>query len=102
MLRANFWIETLPGFVLLEDRGTGMSLTNDAANVVAHLAACGVLTGPRRILYRDTDGTWDEMLHAAGRFTGFAPVGARTREDALVKVGVALRARNGGEGNRER
>jgi hypothetical protein len=47
-----------------------MSVTNDAENVVQHVN--GQYPG-RRIVYRDTDGCWDELLHADGNFTGFAP-----------------------------
>jgi hypothetical protein len=26
-----------------------------------------------RIIYRDTEGQWDELLHEGGKFHGFAP-----------------------------
>jgi hypothetical protein len=86
MRKANFTIDTVPGFVLLEDRGTGKTITNDAEGVVAWLAEAGCLAGNPRILYRDTDGMWDELLHAAGRFAGFAPIRAATRPAALERA----------------
>jgi hypothetical protein len=46
------------------------SVTNDAEAVVASLAE---QYGERRIIYRDTDGNWDELKHRGAVFTGFAP-----------------------------
>lgn len=46
------------------------SVTNDAERVVDELA---VQYGNRRIIYRDSDGNWDELVHEHGKFTGFAP-----------------------------
>ncbi len=83
MGKANFTVDTVPGFVLLEDLGTGMSITNDAEQVVRWLAETGVLDDGRRVLYRDTLGTWDELLHKGGRFAGFAPLGAKRQEEAV-------------------
>lgn len=84
--RAHFTIDTRAGFVLLEDRGTGMSITNAAEEVVAQLATWGSLKDGRRVLYRDTSGQWDELLHHDGRFSGFAPIGARTPEAAMARA----------------
>lgn len=54
------------------DRGN-RSVTNDAERVVAELAK---QYGERRIIYRDSMGRWDELVHEAGRFTGYRPVPA--------------------------
>lgn len=51
---------------------TGRSVTNDAENVVKELSEC---YGGRRIFYQDSQGDWDELVHANGVFTGFRPVG---------------------------
>ncbi len=51
------------------DRG-GMSVTNDAENVVECLA--GELRG-RRLFYYDSNGQLDELVVADGKFVGFAP-----------------------------
>jgi hypothetical protein len=85
MAKANFTVDATSerGFVLLEDLGTGMTISNDAARVVRWLAEAGVLEGPRRVLYRDTSGVWDELLHKDGRFVDFAPVGAHSRAEAV-------------------
>lgn len=76
MMRAEytFWLE--PGFVLVVDQGVGRTVTNDAERVVGDLAKKVALAG-RRILYQDTERTWDELEHDGNRFTRFAPVGVK-------------------------
>lgn len=54
---------------LANECGT-MSVTNDAENVVANIAQ---EYSNKRIIYRDTDGQWDELVHDNGRFLRFAP-----------------------------
>lgn len=56
--------------VFLVDLNVGKSVTNDAENVVAE-----ILTeyGNKRIIYRDSDGHWDELVHNGSKFTNFAP-----------------------------
>lgn len=81
-LRSTFTREVTDGFVLLVDQDRGMSVTNDAENVIADLAAEGLLQG-RAVLYRDTDGRWDELGHDGARFTGFRPLGASSRDQAI-------------------
>jgi hypothetical protein len=56
--------------VYIEDNDGPMSVTNDAEAVVAFVNA---LHPEKRIVYRDTMGQWDELLHTNGRFDGFAP-----------------------------
>lgn len=62
-------------FVFITDetvkRG-GRSVTNAAEQVVADLLA---KHPGRRIVYRDTDGTWDELVHDGTKFATFAPAG---------------------------
>jgi hypothetical protein len=52
------------------DNDVGMSVTNDAENVVADVLR---QYPDHRIIYRDTMGQWDELVHFNGKFTGFAP-----------------------------
>lgn len=58
--------------VFIEDVGHThtMSVTNDAEAVVYNLFN---QFGNKRIIYKDSDGRWDELLHNEGQFTGFAP-----------------------------
>jgi len=48
----------------------GVSVTNDARNVVAEIA---VEHPGRQIIYRDTLGRWDEIVHLDGEFEAFRP-----------------------------
>lgn len=61
---------TTPAFVFIIDRNESgtLSVTNDAERVCKALAA---EFGDRRIIYRDTSGDWDELVHANGVFVGF-------------------------------
>jgi len=54
------------------------TVTNDAEGVVADLHREGRLPAGRRLLYYDSWGELDQLLHdGQGRFTGFAPGGRR-------------------------
>lgn len=69
MIRAD--IETSVGedkvFVIDLDLGQ-VSATNDAEAICLELGADG-----KQIIYRDSTGRWDEMVHQAGIFQGFRP-----------------------------
>ena len=75
--------EFTPEFVFVIDdfninnTNPSMSLTNDVENVVEYLAKEGHLSvyndiNCRRIVYRDTEGCWDEIVHENGKFVKFA------------------------------
>jgi hypothetical protein len=70
--RSQFFIWSAPrgNAVILVDRDGPVSVTNDAENVVAYVLE-RYLKKPR-ILYKDTDGEWDELLHDGEKFTGFS------------------------------
>jgi hypothetical protein len=65
--------------------GSGITITNDAERVVAELAHLYGLRD-RRVIYRDTLGKWDELLHREGVFVGFALLHGETLEDALRQL----------------
>lgn len=60
-----------------------MTVTNAAERVVFELASSMGIRG-RRIIYRDTRGIWDELLHDGCRFTGYRHIGARDLEAARL------------------
>lgn len=73
MTRSTYFIEhidSLEQIIRIVDLDEGMSVTNDAENVVREVNA---QRPGYRILYRDTMGNWDELLHDNGIFQGFAP-----------------------------
>jgi hypothetical protein len=55
------------------ETGALMSVTNAAEYVVEEVAQT---YGRRRIIYRDTAGRWDELLHDGTRFKGFKLIGS--------------------------
>jgi hypothetical protein len=58
--------------VYIEDLDLGnISVTNDAEWVVKEVIN---RFGPKRIIYKDSEGYWDELLHNGLDFTGFAPL----------------------------
>jgi hypothetical protein len=68
--------------------GTEMSVTNDAEQVIEALRSIGIDFTGKRVIYRDTDGQWDEMRIANGEFAGFASIGQQSLDAALKKVGA--------------
>lgn len=58
-------------FIVDLDQG-GLSVTNDAEAVCQGLAQNSGFAS-KRFIYRDSDGRWDELVHRAGVFQGFAP-----------------------------
>lgn len=60
-----------PNIVFIRDLNLGnRSVTNDAENVVKEI---NTLFPGKRIIYKDSNGDWDELLHTDGRFEGFGP-----------------------------
>lgn len=58
--------------VFIVDRNTGRkSITNDAENVVYDV---NVAFPGWRIIYRDTQDRWDELVHTDGVFVSFKPL----------------------------
>jgi hypothetical protein len=59
-------------FVFIEDLDLGnISVTNDAEYVVQTiLSAHG---NRHRIIYKDSEGQWDELVHDGNQFVDFAP-----------------------------
>ena len=90
-MRATYQVFHLPGFVCVVDLDVGRSVTNDAENVVADLAA--ELHDGVHLIYRDTDGTWDEIAFVTDedgrpRFNGFNGLGQRSMKDAMTMIGL--------------
>ena len=55
---------------ITDDDQDDMSITNDAENVVIDVLAKYPY---HRIIYRDSQGEWAELLHWSGAFAGFKP-----------------------------
>lgn len=73
--------------IAIIDHDQGRSVTNDADNVIADLAAQGFDLSRYLVIYRDTRGIWDQLLvDCSGRFAGFSSVNERDLSTALAKV----------------
>jgi hypothetical protein len=83
--RARYAIVSVKGGVVtIRDLNIGRSVTNDAEAVVEELVA---RWGDQRIMYYDSSGQLDELLHRGGQFTGFAPGPRRLPLDTLFPDG---------------
>jgi len=72
--------------IALIDQDGPRSVTNDAENVIAALAADFDLS-QYQVIYRDTRGIWDQLLvNPAGRFAGFSSINVRDLDEALTRV----------------
>ena len=72
--------------ITIIDHDGGKSVTNDAENVIADLAADFDLSR-YRVIYKDTRGIWDQMLvDRTGRFVGFSSINERDLPAALSKL----------------
>jgi hypothetical protein len=78
---------TVHGTVIaIVDHHQGRSVTNDADNVIADLAADFDLS-KYLVIYRDTRGIWDQLLvDRTGRFAGFSSINERELSAAIGKV----------------
>lgn len=73
------------------ERG-GMTVTNAAEYVLAELVRKHKVAGKlrARVIYCDSSGEWDELAHDGEYFTGFKPLRARTRDDAIAALAPRL------------
>ena len=78
---------TIHGDVIaIIDHDQGKSVTNDAENIIADLAACFDLS-KYRVIYRDSRDVWDQLLvDRTGHFAGFSSLNARDLPAALAKL----------------
>ena len=66
----------VPGkYIFIEDIGhsMGRSVTSNVEYVIEQLYIEQNITHGTRVFYKDSDGSIDEIIHAAGRFKTFKP-----------------------------
>jgi len=56
--------------IFISDNDDGVTITNNAKGVVFDIWK---RYGDRRVIYRDTMGNWDELVHIKGVFLHYAP-----------------------------
>ncbi|PKY09811.1 hypothetical protein B1757_13060 [Acidithiobacillus marinus] len=64
----------------------GPTVTNMADRVIDQIRKEPGLPDGMPIIYRDSDGIWDELLVKNGRFWDFAPIQVRNIEEAKRKI----------------
>jgi hypothetical protein len=84
--RAKYSYTIEDGIVCIVDHGMGLSVTNDAEQVINDLDNAGVPLDTMRVIYRDGEGIWDEMLVQDGCFADFRSIGERNKEAAKAKL----------------
>jgi hypothetical protein len=56
------------------------TITDDAEWVTDTLKKLDFLRAPRKVLYRDTEGNIDELVHVDGKFSAFKPASGPAAE----------------------
>jgi hypothetical protein len=73
--------------IAIIDHDGPRSVTNDADNVIADLAAQGFDLSRYLVIYKNTRGIWDQLLvDRTGRFAGFSSINERDLSAALAKI----------------
>lgn len=68
----DYTIEFKGGYIIVRDLNMGArSVTNGAEHVVDDVLG---IHGNHPIIYQDSDGLWDRLLHDGTKFTGFGSI----------------------------
>lgn len=87
-----FTLDVREGVICIEDCDGPRSVTNDIEGVLDDIQRGGVLLdGP--VIYRDSDGIWDEVRHAEGRFRRFGSLGSSLQRSVTSKLEAIAAAR---------
>jgi len=79
---------------IIKDLDEGMSVTNNAENVIHEVAAhIGAIPDGSVVVYKDTNGVYDELLVADGCYCNFKLLHANSADEAVYKAVI----RNEGE-----
>jgi hypothetical protein len=84
------WFE-FEGVLCLIDLNGSRSLTNDMENALEKLRGFGIST-ERPIVYRDSEGIWDEVVTYRGRFQAFDCLNSKNHREAIHKMRARDRA----------
>lgn len=60
-----------PTVLVINDLDGTRSVTNDAEDVVKFLISSNLLEKGKRLIYRDTESTYDEIIHNGIEFVAF-------------------------------
>lgn len=84
-LQASYTWQIDGDYLVIIDQDGPVSVTNDVEAVIADLVEEGVNVDSKRVLYRDSEGLWDQILTTEGRFHDFRILTARSLEEAKAK-----------------
>jgi hypothetical protein len=74
----------IPGIALaITDERNPVTITNDVEAVIADLYERKLLTTGKRLIYRDSLGRWDEIIHKDGKWVRWSGIGTTTMFPAL-------------------
>ena len=71
---------------IVDHNDGGKTVTNDAEEVIFHLASRGIDFSDLRVIYRDTDGIWDELLISNNAFDRFRSLHEIDKDRAKARV----------------
>ncbi len=84
-MRSMYQMKTVDGVICIMDLGGDKSATNDMEDIVDDLGRAGIrLDGP--VIYRDSDGIWDEVLVQNNTFRGFRSLNKHSEAEAVAAV----------------
>ncbi len=84
--RAAYTYTIEDGIVCVIDLDNGKSVTNDADNLIADLVANGIDLAVHPVIYKDTQGVWDQLVVQNNRFANFKSINERSKEAAIAKI----------------
>lgn len=88
--RSDYCTELAGHVICITDLNLGSrSVTNDAEGVIRDLVESGYDLARMPVIYRDSTGTWDEMVVNNGRFAGFRHLDT-ARKEALRAIAMGL------------
>ena len=61
-------------------------MTNDVERVIEQEAARLGAALPRLVIYRDSEGRYDQIRHRRGVYGGIAPIGATSLDAAISAI----------------
>lgn len=82
-MHAQISTRVIPKIVLVTDEGGSMSVTNDAEAVVEFVLQQNNWNQDIRILYEDSEGSWDELQHDGSGFLAFRIWNAASWQDIV-------------------
>lgn len=88
--RADYSYTAEAGVVCIVDHDTGRSVTNDAHNVIQDLVDAGIDVNSMPVIYRDSQGIWDQLIVNGTRFDTFKSINEKDKAAAIVKAKAAF------------